>query len=330
MTKTKEGPSFADYKKEMTKYFGKASGVVINKPEDLKIEKFSTGSMLLDAELAGGYPKGKVVELYGDNSTGKTTTAIHAAKEHQAKYPGEPILWIDLEQVFDPAYNESIGLKCTEGDEFILLRPSIGEDVYKAAIDFCKLNRGGLVVIDSVSLILPAKEDEGDVGDAQMASQARLNSQGLRMLFPHASHSGTTVMFLNQVRSKIGGYGDTDVTSGGRAIPFYSRVRLKTNRSKGEEGVSMGISYKIIKGTFGKPGCEGSLIRTSILFGEGLDRISEIIDVALEHGVLLKSGSWFSYEGNQLAQGKHAVRDLLKEDQNLLKEIMDKVEKAES
>lgn len=328
--KEKKEPSLSDYKQDMLKFFGKSSGVVIEKPEDLKIEKFSTGSMSLDNELAGGYPKGMVIELFGDNATGKTTTAIHAAKEHQEKYPDEPILWVDLERVFDPAYNETIGLKCSEEDNFMLIRPSRGEDVYEAAKKFCQMNMGGLVVIDSVSLILPAKEDEGDVGDAQMASQARLNSQGLRMLFPHAAHSKTTVMFLNQVRSKIGGYGDNDVTSGGRAIPFYSRVRLKTNRSKGEEGVSMGISYKIIKATFGKHGSEGSLVRSSILFGEGIDRVGEIIDVAIEHGIVQKSGSWFSYAGNQLAQGKFAVRSLLKGNEDLLNEIWDKVKEAEA
>jgi recombination protein RecA len=331
MAKTKEEnkETLANYKQTMLKHFGKASGVVVEKPEDLVIEKFSTGSMLLDDTLAGGYPKGMIIELFGDNASGKTTTAIHAAKEHQAKYPGEPILWIDLERVFDPVYNETIGLKCNEEDGFLLLRPSKGEDVYEAAKTFCKMHLGGLIVIDSVSLILPTREDEGDVGDAQMASQARLNSQGLRMLFPHASDSKTTVIFLNQVRSKIGSYGDPDISGGGRALGFYARVRLKTSRSKGEDGVSMGMSYKVIKGTFGKKGCEGALVKTAIQFGEGIDRIGEIIDVALEHGIVKKSGSWFSYGGNNLAQGKPAVKDLLKSNEDLLKEIWDKVEEAE-
>lgn len=332
MTKTKEEDkeTISKYRQRMVKHFGKYSGVVIEKPEDLVIEKFSTGSMLLDDKLAGGYPKGMIIEVFGDNASGKTTTAIHAAKEHQAKYPDEPILWIDLERVFDPVYNETIGLKCSEEDNFILLRPSKGEDVYEAAKTFCKMHLGGLVVIDSVSLILPTKEDEGDVGDAQMASQARLNSQGLRMLFPHASDSKTTVMFLNQVRSKIGSYGDPDISGGGRALGFYARVRLKTTRSKGEEGISMGMSYKIIKGTFGSKGCEGTLVKTSIQFGEGLDRIGEIIDVALEHGIIEKAGSWFSYGKDRLAQGKQNVRQLLSENKGLLDEIWAKVEEAEA
>ena len=326
MSKNNEGKVSA-YKAELLKYFGKTSGVVIEKPEDLEIEKFPTGSFKLDAALKGGYPKGMIIEMFGPEASGKTSTAIHAAAEHQKKYQGEPILWVDLERVFDPEYNKSIGLDSSEEAGFILIRPYSGEDVYEAVKKFCQMNVGGLVVIDSVALLLPSKEDQGDVGDAQMGSQARLNSQGLRKIFPHAGKSGTTLIFINQTRDKIGGYGDPTTTTGGKALGFYARVRLSHTRAQGEDGVSMTMNIKTKKATYGM---EGAKVSTTVVYGEGIDRKSEIIDIALEHGIIEKAGSWFSYEGKSIGQGKQGVKAYFAENPKDFDVVEGKVKQAEN
>ena len=202
-----------DFRELIKKTFGKNSGILIEDAYNIKIEKFPSGSFLLDLDLKGGWAKGTLIEIFGENQSGKTTTVIHAVAEHQKKYPEEPILWVDLEKVYDPYYFKQIGIDISE-DKFILLRPSSGEDTWESIISFVKTFDNGVIVLDSVALLLPKKEDEGSVGDAQMALAARMNSQGLRKLFPYMKPGGTTVFAINQTRKNIGGYGDPNVTTG--------------------------------------------------------------------------------------------------------------------
>ena len=215
--------SLKDYKEGILKILGKSSGVIKNVNEK-DIERFGSGSYLLDRELGGGHVKGKIIELYGDNQSGKTTQCIHIVSEFQKKYPDEPVIWLDLEDVFDKTYFEALGVNLDE-DKFMLLQPETGEDSWQTVISFAKSIKGGLVVIDSVSLLLPEKEDEGLVGDAQMGSAARMNSQALRKLMPHLTKAKTTVVLINQTRSSIGGYGDPNVTTGVNAFKFYARKK---------------------------------------------------------------------------------------------------------
>lgn len=310
-----------DYKKLLLKMFGKDSDVLVDDPEKIHIEKFSTGSYLLDRDLKGGYPKGTLIELFGGNSSGKTSTCIHAVAEHQKKYPNETILWVDLEKVFDPVYFKNIGININS-EKFILVRPTAGEDAWETIITFAKTFENGVIVLDSVALLLPKKEDEGMVGDAQMGSAARMNSQGLRKLFPYMKPGGTTVFAINQTRKNIGGYGDPNVTTGGEAWAFYARTRLKTSVSKGEAGEYAIHKFAQIKANYGK---RDTVTETTIVYGEGFNRIKELLEVAVEQNIINKSGSWYNYGDVKLGQGTDNVVDLLKDNLELMMEVQTKI-----
>lgn len=310
-----------DFKNSIEKFLGKNSGVIVKDPENIVIEKFPTGSYLLDQDLKGGWAKGTLIELSGDNQSGKTTTSIHAVAEHQMKYPDEPILWIDLEKVFDPAYFQTIGVNISK-DKFTLLRPSVGEDVWQTMIEFTKTFQKGVIILDSAALLLPKKEDEGLVGDAQMASAARMNSQGLRKLFPHMKLGGTTIFALNQIRTNIGGYGDPNVTTGGKGWEFYARTRIRTSTSKGEAGEYAIHKFKQVKSNYGK---RDVVTETTISYGEGFDITKEILMASIQKGIVDKSGSWFSYGETKLGQGMDNVVELLEDNPELFEEISNKV-----
>ena len=312
-----------EFKELVRKTFGKNSGILIEDPENISIEKFPTGSLLLDNDLKGGWAKGTLIEIFGDTQSGKTTTTIHAVAEHQKKYPDEPILWVDLEKVYDPTYFKEIGIDISE-DKFILLRPASGEDAWESIIMFVKNFEGGVVVLDSVALLLPKKEDEGSVGDAQMALAARMNSQGLRKLFPYMKPGGTTVFAINQMRKNIGGYGDPNVTTGGEAWAFYARTRIRTSVSKGEAGEYSIHKFKQIKSNYGN---RDFVTETSIEYGKGFDVNKEILMAAVDRGIINRSGSWFSYGDVKLGQGADNVSSLLSDNPELYNEIVEKLKK---
>lgn len=300
--------------------FGKNSGVIVD-PSTITIERFSTGSLSLDQCLKGGYPKGTAIEIFGDEQCGKTTLCIEGAEEFQKQYPKEHILWIDLENVFDNTYNSSIGLDTTAN--FILAKPKTGEDTWDLMVEFCKTFSGGLIVLDSISLLLPIKEDENSTGDANMALAARMNSLGLRKIMPHLGKNKTTLMCVNQMRSKIGVmYGDPNTTTGGNAWKFYARTRLRAYKSKGEAGVFSTHRVKTVKATYGVEGVDAQF---NIVYGMGIDNVSEILDIAVESGVVYKAGSWFSYGDTKLGQGKVAVSELLNDNHELFEEIKSKL-----
>ena len=314
-----------DFRELIKKTFGKNSGILIEDADNIKIEKFPSGSFLLDLDLKGGWAKGTLIEIFGENQSGKTTTAIHAVAEHQKKYPEEPILWVDLEKVYDSYYFKQIGIDISE-DKFILLRPSSGEDTWESIISFVKTFDNGIIVLDSVALLLPKKEDEGSVGDAQMALAARMNSQGLRKLFPYMKPGGTTVFAINQTRKNIGGYGDPNVTTGGEAWDFYARTRVKTSVSKGEAGEYSVHKFKQVKSNYGK---KDVITETTISYGKGFDTKKEILLACIANDIIQKNGSWFSYGDTRLGQGLDNVSNLIGDNPELYDELVNKLKSDE-
>lgn len=310
--------NFKDY---IGSTFGKKEGLYIKDPANIVMEKFSTGSLAFDADMKSGWAKGTLIEIYGPSGSGKTTLAIHAVAEHQKAYPTEPILWVDLEKVFDPVYFQKLGIDISS-DKFILVRPSTGEDAWELMINFTRTFSNGAIVLDSVALLLPIKEDEGQVGDAQMASGARMNSQGLRKLFPSMGLGGTTVFAINQVRKNIGGYGDPTVTTGGGAWEFYARTRIKTAKTKGAEGEYSNNRFKQIKSNYGNQDRE---TETSIEYGIGINKVKELLVLCVDNDIIKRGGSWFSYGETKLGQGADNVVDILRDNLELQEELIIKL-----
>lgn len=312
----------ASFLGNMDKKFGKENNVLVKDLSNINIEKFPTGSLDLDIKTEGGYPRGKLIEVFGENQSGKTTLAVHAVKEHQKKYEGDPILWVDLEDVYDNEYMSSIGVDIT--NNFILAKPLTGEDAWNLMIEFTKqFQDGGLIVLDSVALLLPSKESEGEVGDAQMGAAARMNSQGLRKIFPHLGKNKITFLAINQTRSKIGVmFGDPITTTGGKGWEFYARTRIKMSKSKGEAEVFSVHKMKLIKATYGRT---DSTAIGNIVYGIGIDKLYDIINIGTELGVITKSGSWFSYGETKLGQGASSVRDILEDNIELTEELECKI-----
>lgn len=310
-----------ELKGNLLKIFGKKSDVIIENPADIIYERFSSGSLLLDRVLKGGHVKGTAIEIFGQTGSGKTTSAIHAVAEHQKKYPDEVILWIDIEKTFDPIYFQTIGINL-DPDKFILLRPSKGEDAWEAMITMMRDYGKGVIVLDSVATLMNAKEYEGEVGDAQMAGAARMNSQGWRKILPFLRFGGTTLISINQMRTNIGGYGDPNVTTGGKAWAYYARTRIQASVSKGVEELYGKHKFKLIKATFGH---KDATVETAIYYGEGINKYRELIDMCIEKGIIKQGGSWFSYGETKLGQGKDSVVDLLQDNLELSEELENKL-----
>lgn len=309
------------YLDDIYKYLGKNTDVIVKDPKNIVIEKFKTGSYILNKDLNGGYAKGTLIEIYGPAGSGKTTACVSAVAEHQKEYPNEPVLWVDLEKVFDPVYFQKIGINI-EPENFILVRPNTGEDAWELMINFAKVFQNGVIVLDSVALLLPAKEDEGQVGDAQMASAARMNSQGLRKLFPYIGFGKTTMFAINQIRKNIGGYGDPNVTTGGGAWEFYARTRIATSRSKGELEEYGKHKFKQVKSNYGN---QDVITETYISYGKGIDSMMELLDLCVENSIIKKSGAWFSYEGTNIGQGFDNTIDMLNDNPELVQELEGKL-----
>lgn len=323
MAKTKEKET-VDFKSVLNKLIGDDHFVDVD--DAGTIDKFSSGSLALNRELQGGLPKGKLAELIGDPATGKTTCAISAAAKYQEKYPHAVILWIDLEGVFDKAYSKRLGLKVDDREKFMLVRIGSGEDVWTTMIAFAKTFVDGLIVLDSVPLILPIKEEEGEMGDAQMAAAARLNSQGFRKFMPHMIKNGITFIAINQLTSNIGGYGASLVTSGGKRWGFYARTRLRFYKSQPANKADIGefneTRIKLEKATYGNEAVEAA---TRIIKGKGFDVWGDIVDIASDLGIINKAGSWYSYGDAKLGQGKDSVKQMFEDNEDFFKEIEEKV-----
>lgn len=309
-------------KDELFKIFGKNTKVIEKNPLNIQYERFSSGSLLLDRNLKGGFVKGTVIEIFGQTGSGKTSSCIHAISEHQKKYPDEIIMWVDLEKTFDPTYFQKIGINLSP-DKFILIRPERGEEVWETIISFTKNYKKGAIVLDSVALLLNEKEFEGEVGDAQMAGAARMNSQGFRKLFPYIKFGGTTIFCVNQTRKTLGvTMGDNNVTTGGECWAFYARTRIKATVSKGTEGLYGKHKYRLVKATFGH---KDTVAETTIYYGEGINKNKELIDLCVEYGIMDKKGAFFYYGETKLGQGQDNVVALLADNPELSEELEEKL-----
>ena len=311
---------------KIDKEFGKGA---IMKLGDDKIEDvpvIPSGSVGLNVALGvGGYPRGRVIEIYGPESSGKTTLAIHAMAEVQ-KQGGIAVI-IDAEHAFDRFYAEKLGV---DTNELLIAQPDCGEQALDIADELIRSAAVDLVVIDSVAALTPKAEIEGDMGDNRVGLQARLMSQALRKLTATINKTNTTCIFINQLREKIGVmFGNPETTTGGNALKFYASVRLDIRKAsqikEGDEVIGNQVRVKVVKNKVAPPFKKTEF---DLMFNEGISRVGELVDMGAEYGILTKSGSWYSYDGNKLAQGRDAVKNVLRDNPDLAEEIENKIMEA--
>jgi len=305
---------------KLDKTYGKGTVMKMGDSPDENVEAISSGSLGLDIALGvGGYPKGRVIEIYGPESSGKTTLTLHAIAECQKK--GGIAAFIDAEHAFDRFYAENLGVDI---ENLIISQPDHGEQALEIADNLIRSGAIDMVIIDSVAALTPKSEIEGEMGDSKMGLHARLMSQALRKLTSSISKTNCTVIFINQLREKIGiMFGNPETTTGGNALKFYASIRLDIRRStqiKSSDGVVMGnkTRVKIVKNKVAPP---FKLAEFDIMYGEGISKVGEIIDLAVEAEIINKSGSWFSYEGTKLGQGRDAVKSILKDNPDLMETL---------
>ena len=312
---------------KLDKTYAKGTVMKMGDSPDESVESISSGSLGLDIALGvGGYPKGRVIEIYGPESSGKTTLTLHAIAECQKK--GGIAAFIDAEHAFDRFYAEKLGVDI---ENLIISQPDHGEQALEIADNLIRSGAIDMVVIDSVAALTPKSEIEGEMGDSKMGLHARLMSQALRKLTGSISKTNCTVMFINQLREKIGiMFGNPETTTGGNALKFYASIRLDIRRStqiKNSDGVVMGnkTRVKIVKNKVAPP---FKLAEFDIMYGEGISKVGEIIDHAVEAEIINKSGSWFSYEGTKLGQGRDSVKNLLKDNPELMETLETKLKEV--
>jgi recombination protein RecA len=304
------------------KQFGRGSIMKLGETLHAEVECIPTGSISLDIALGGGLPKGRVVEVYGPESSGKTTLTLHAIAEVQRA--GGTAAFIDAEHALDPSYAKRIGVNV---DDLLLSQPDNGEQALEITETLVRSNAVDLIVIDSVAALVPRAEIEGEMGDSLPGLQARLMSQALRKLTSVISRSKTTVVFINQIRMKIGVmFGNPETTTGGNALKFYASVRMDIRRigqiKQGEAVVGNRTRVKVVKNKMAPPFREAEF---DIMYDEGISRSGDIIDQAVIHGILEKSGAWFIYNGQNIAQGREAAKTYLKANPKVMSEIAKKV-----
>jgi len=304
---------------KIEKDFGKGSIMKLGEEKIENVEVIPSGSISLDVALGvGGYPKGRIIEIYGPESSGKTTLAIHAIAE--AQKAGGIAAFIDAEHAFDRFYAAKLGV---DVDNLLISQPDNGEQALEIADQLIRSAAIDIVVVDSVAALTPKAEIEGDMGDNKVGLQARLMSQALRKLTATINKTNTTCIFINQLREKIGVmFGNPETTTGGNALKFYASVRLDIRKGTaikdGDEIIGNEVKVKVVKNKVAPPFRRAQF---EVLFGEGICRVGEIVDLGVEYGILEKSGSWFSYNGSKLAQGKEAAKKVLKDNPELCEEL---------
>ena len=307
---------------DIEKQFGKGSIMRLGESKHMEVDTCSSGSLSLDIALGvGGYPKGRIIEIYGPESSGKTTFALHAIAEVQKT--GGRAAFIDAEHALDPAYAKNLGVNI---NELLLSQPDTGEQALEICEALVRSEAVSIIVIDSVAALVPQAEIDGEMGDSHVGLQARLMSQALRKLSGAINKTKTICIFINQLREKVGVlFGNPETTPGGRALKFYSTIRLEVRRSEqikvGESVVGSKTSIKVVKNKVAPP---FKTANVDIMYGEGVSKEGEIIELASNAGIIEKSGAWFSYNGEKIGQGKENVKLLLKENKELAKEIEEK------
>ncbi|MFI3307855.1 MAG: recombinase RecA [Mycoplasmatota bacterium] len=319
MTKQTNDKTLDQVLLDIEKQFGKGAVMQLGKQEHQQIDVISSGSLTLDIALGiGGYPKGRIVEIYGPESSGKTTFALHAIAE--AQKAGGRVAFIDAEHSLDPKYAAALGVNT---NELLLSQPDNGEQ----ALEICEaLVRSGaisIIVIDSVAALVPQAEIEGEMGDSHVGLQARLMSQALRKLSGVINKTNTIAIFINQLREKVGVmFGSPETTPGGRALKFYSSIRLDIRRSEqiklGTDIIGNKTNVKVVKNKMAPP---FKTCQVDIMYGEGVSKEGELVDLASESNIIQKSGAWYAYKGEKLGQGKENVKELFKKDKELFNEI---------
>ena len=305
--------------KTIEKAYGKGSIMKLGDANYEKIEVIPSGSIALDIALGvGGYPKGRIIEVFGPESSGKTTFALHAVAEAQKK--GGYAAFIDAEHALDPTYAKALGV---DTDNLILSQPDNGEQALEIVEALVRSNVIDIIVIDSVAALVPKAEIEGDMGDSHVGLQARLMSQAMRKLAGIINKSKTVAIFINQIREKVGVlFGSPETTSGGRALKFYSTIRMDIRRvdqiKQGTEAIGNLTRVKIVKNKVAPP---FKTIEVDLIYGKGISYEGEVLDMATNLDVVEKSGSWFSYNGERLGQGRETVKELLRNNPELAKEI---------
>ena len=312
---------------KMDKTYGKGTVMKMGDSAVEEVEVIPSGSLGLDIALGvGGYPKGRVIEIYGPESSGKTTLTMHAIAESQKA--GGIAAFIDAEHAFDAIYAKKLGI---DVENLIISQPDNGEQALEIADNLIRSGAIDIVVIDSVAALTPKAEIEGEMGDSKMGLHARLMSQALRKLTATISRTKCTVIFINQLREKIGVvFGNPETTTGGNALKFYASVRIDIRRSGspikvGEDAVGNRVKVKIVKNKVAPPFKNTEF---DIMYGEGISKVGEILDLGVEFDIVKKSGSWFSYGDTKLGQGRDAVKELLKDNPELLEELAEKIKVA--
>ncbi|PKV05874.1 recombinase RecA [Bifidobacterium pseudolongum subsp. globosum] len=308
---------------QVEKSFGKGSAMRLGDRPEQDVEVIPTGSLALDMALGiGGLPRGRVVEIYGPESSGKTTLALHVVANAQRN--SGVAAFIDAEHALDPVYARNLGV---DTDSLIVSQPDNGEQALEIADMLIRSGALDVIVIDSVAALVPKAEIEGDMGDSHVGLQARLMSQALRKMTGALAQANTTAIFINQLREKIGVFfGSPETTTGGKALKFYASVRMDIRRiqtlKNGEDAVGNRTKVKVVKNKMAPP---FKTAEFDVLYGEGISREGSVLDMALETGIVKKSGSWFTYEGDQLGQGRENVRKFLKDNPGVVDEIEHKV-----
>lgn len=307
---------------QITKQFGDGAIMKLGESKKVDVELLPSGALSLDLALGGGYPKGRIIEIYGPESSGKTTLTLHAIAEIQRQ--GGTAAFVDAEHALDPAYAKRVGV---DTDNLLVSQPDNGEQALEIVETLVRSNAVDLVVVDSVAALVPQAEIDGDMGDSHMGLQARLMSQALRKLTGIISKSKTTVIFINQIRMKIGVmFGNPETTTGGNALKFYASVRIDIRRigqiKVGEDIIGNRTKVKIVKNKIAPP------FRTAefdIMYNEGISTTGDVLDLAVQHGVVGKSGAWFDYSDAKIGQGREAAKEYLKTNPKVLDEIEKKV-----
>lgn len=307
------------------KQFGKGSIMKLGEAHRTAVECVSTGSLSLDLALGGGIPKGRIIEIYGPESSGKTTLTLHAIAEVQRQ--GGTAAFIDAEHGLDPAYAKRLGV---DTDNLLISQPDNGEQALEIAETLVRSSAVDLVVVDSVAALVPRAEIEGDMGDAHMGLQARLMSQALRKLTGIINRSNTTVIFINQIRMKIGVmFGNPETTTGGNALKFYASVRMDIRRisqiKQGDEIIGNRTRVKVVKNKIAPPFRQAEF---DIMYNRGISKSGDVLDLAVDRGIVEKAGAWFAYNDEKIGQGREAAKTYLEENPKAMDDIAKKVRVA--